>query len=295
MLRRLAGEQVTMVLDFAPGLWNIWADPGQLEQVLVNLTMNAHDAMPNGGTLTIATTNVRLTETEVKRRTGMEAGEYVRIVVRDTGIGMEPQTLAHVFEPFYSTKEIGKGTGLGLASCYGIARQWGGQIAVTSEVGKGTTLELLFPRSRQEALSDIAGSAPAESPRGSGEQILLVDDEPMVRLLARHLLQSAGYAVTEASDGEEAVAHLEVRGLKADLVVSDVVMPRMNGKALADHLRRTHPRLPVILMTGYSRGMLSESGLLDPAYRVIAKPFDHATLLTEVRDAISRPLPVDAG
>jgi CheY-like chemotaxis protein len=221
----------------------------------------------------------------------MEAGEYVRLVVRDTGVGMEPQVLAHVFEPFYSTKETGKGTGLGLASCYGIARQWGGHIAVTSEVRKGTALELLFPRSLQHPTSEVEETPLADPPRGSGERILLVEDQPEVRLLTRRLLESAGYAVTEASDGEEAIALLEVRGLEVELVLSDVVMPRMNGKALADHLRRTRPGLPVVLMTGYSRGMLSENGLLDPAYRVLGKPFNQTTLLTEVHDAMSRSLP----
>ncbi len=290
ILRRLVTARVTMVLDLAPGLWSIWADRAQLEQVLVNLAMNAHDAMPDGGTLTIETSNACLAEADLRDRPGMEPGDYVRLAVRDTGLGMEPQILAHVFEPFYTTKDTGKGTGLGLASCYGVARQWGGHIAVTSEVEKGSVFELLFPRSSQHALSEVDDSPPASVPRGGGERILLVEDEPAVRLVVRRLLESAGYVVTEAGDGEEAVAHLEVRGLEVDLVLSDVVMPRMNGKALADHLRRTKPRLPVILMTGYSRGMLSENGLLDSAYRVIGKPLDQPTLLIEINAALSSRL-----
>jgi signal transduction histidine kinase/ligand-binding sensor domain-containing protein len=286
MLRRLVTGRVALVLDLAPGLWNIWADRAQLEQVLVNLTMNAHDAMPDGGTLTIGTSNTILTEADVSERVGMEPGDYVRLSVRDTGVGMAPQVLAHVFEPFYTTKDTGKGTGLGLASCYGIARQWGGHIGVTSEVGRGAAFEMLFPRSRLHLAAEVEDSPPAHVPGGRGERILLVDDEPTVRLVARRLLELAGYAVTEASDGEEALAHLDVRQLPVDLVLSDVVMPRMNGKALADHLRRTHPGLPVVLMTGYSHGMLSESGLLDQAYRVIGKPLSRTTLLTEIHEAL---------
>ncbi|MCR4375597.1 MAG: ATP-binding protein [Acidobacteria bacterium] len=291
MLRSLVTGRVTMVLDLAPGLWNIWADRSQLEQVLVNLTMNAHDAMPNGGTLTIESSNTLLTEADERNHAGMEPGDYVRLAVSDTGVGMAPEILAHVFEPFYTTKDVGRNTGLGLASCYGIVTQWGGHISATSEVGKGTVFEMLFAHSGQPAASAVEAPPLGSESRGDGERILLVEDEPQVRLVARRLLESAGYAVTEASDGEEAIAHLDVRGLAVDLVLSDVVMPRMNGKALADYLRRTHPGLPVVLMTGYSRGMLSDSGLLDPGYRVIGKPLSRATLLTEVHRALSRRVP----
>ena len=288
MLRSLVPGHVTLVLDFAPGLWSVWADRGQLEQVLVNLTMNAVHAMPSGGTLTIETSNIVLTGADAMEREGLESGEHVRLTVRDTGVGIEPEVLAHVFEPFFTTKDLGKGTGLGLASSYGIAKQWGGHIAVESELAHGTSVVLHFPRSMREAFSksEVVDGQPL--PARAGSRILLVEDQPEVRYTTRRLLESAGHQVTDACDGEEALAHLEIRGLEVDLVLSDVVMPRMNGKALADHLARTHPALPVILMTGYSRGMLSESGLLDPAYRVIEKPFERATLLAEVQDMVSK-------
>jgi CheY-like chemotaxis protein len=286
MLRSLVPEHVTLELRLAPGCWNVWVDRGQLEQVLVNLTMNAVHAMPGGGTLTIETSNVVLTEDQVRDLEGLEPGGHVRLVVRDTGAGIEPEVLAYVFEPFFTTKDIGEGTGLGLASSYGIAKQWGGHIAIASEVAHGTAVTLLFPRSRKESLPRDEGVPAEKPPEGIGARILLVEDQPEVRYTARRLLESAGHKVTEACDGEEALAHLELRGLEVDLVLSDVVMPRMNGKALADHLARTRPALPVILMTGYSRGMLSESGLLDPAYRVIEKPFERAMLLSEVDDMV---------
>ncbi len=286
MLQRLAGEQVTLEIMSSSTLGSIWADRGQMEQVLVNLTMNARDAMPNGGTLTIETSDTELSPAEVSERPGVEPGAYVRLVVRDTGVGIEPHLLAHVFEPFYSTKEATKGTGLGLASCFGITKQWGGHIAVTSEIGRGATFELLFPRGVQDSAPEEVGSPTPTIALATGERILLVEDEPVVRQLARRILESSGYLVTEASDGEEAIARLSATDLEIDLVLSDVVMPRMNGKALADQIRKTHPSLPVLLMTGYSHDVLAENLLLDPAYRVVGKPFNRATLLNEVRQVI---------
>lgn len=289
MLRRLVGEQATLVLEHQDGLWPIWADQAQLEQVLVNLTMNAHDAMPTGGTLTIATSNVVLSPQGPETTPDRPHGEFVQLVVRDTGVGMEPQILAHVFEPFFTTKAVGQGTGLGLASCYGAVKQWDGEIDVSSAPGEGTTFRLRFPRTMRtvsEAPAVITSHTAALL--GQGERILLVEDEPIVRTLARRTLQSAGYAVVEATNGEEALAHLDLSGETFALVLSDVVMPRMNGKALADQVLRRFPALPVILMTGYSRGMLTESGLLDADVRVIEKPFTRDVLLAEVQAALRR-------
>jgi len=269
MLRRLIGEHIDLALVLAPGLGRVKADPGQLEEVIVALAVNARDAMPEGGTLTITTSDVDLS---------------VTLAVSDMGMGMDAETQAHIFEPFFTTKEIGRGTGLGLATVHGIVSQSGGHIDVSSEPGRGTTFRIRFPR-----VDDPAAVASAGSPGGGTklrETILLAEDEADVRALAHEVLERAGYAVVLATDGTEALRTWEGYRGRIDLLLTDVVMPRMGGFELARRLRTVHPDLRVIFISGYANDLVTVDRELANAAAYLQKPFRPRTLIQKVREVL---------
>ncbi|MFT3915237.1 MAG: PAS domain S-box protein [Anaeromyxobacteraceae bacterium] len=289
MLRRLLGEDVELRVECPPDLWATTADPGQLGQVVVNLAVNARDAMPAGGTLVLRTENLTVPPDVRPEDRERVPGEWVRLTVQDTGAGMSADVQAHVFEPFFTTKEVGKGTGLGLAMVYGIVSQAGGHVHVRSEQGQGTTFEVCLPRARAAApVHPPAGTAGAA--RGT-ERVLLVEDDPGVRSVMRRSLQSAGYEVVALSLPAEALALSTEETARFRLLVTDVVMPGMDGRALARALRGRHPGLPVLYVSGYAPDRAGEAspGGEDGAF--LPKPFTRADLLEKVRSLIERARP----
>jgi GAF domain-containing protein len=286
MLRRLIGEDIELVLARDPGLGRVKADPGQIDQIVLNLAVNARDAMPGGGSLTIETANADLDAEFVAGHVGARPGPHVRLTVRDTGSGMSPETLAHVFEPFFTTKAPGKGTGLGLSTVYGIVRQHDGYIAVTSREGAGAAFDIYLPRVDGQA---AAGQPAAAKDTGRGtETILLVEDESDVRELAREILEQAGYRVIEATSGAEALVLTRSAGRAPDLLLTDVIMPRMSGAELARELAPLAPAMRVAFMSGYTDDALGHHGVLDPGTILLEKPFTPDSLLAGVRAALDR-------
>jgi PAS domain S-box-containing protein len=282
MLRRLIGEDVELTTVVSPDLGRIRVDPVQLEQVLLNLAVNSRDAMPGGGRLAIEATNVDRQEPDAAPGTG---ARWVRVAVRDSGLGMSPEVQAHLFEPFFTTKEPGKGTGLGLATVYGIVQQAGGEVRVRSETGKGTSFEVLFPRFDGPA-DAAAAPAPRERTRGAG-RVLVVEDEPLVRALAVRVLRAAGYEVLEAGDAEQALALAGDRGgPPVDLLVTDVVMPRCSGPELAHRLRAARPALPVLFASGYMDRAQDLERELGPRTAFIPKPFTPDQLARAARELL---------
>ncbi len=285
VLRRLVGEQVALVVAIPADIGRIHADAGQIGQVLMNLAVNARDAMPEGGRLTISAVNRELDPTLTPVPGGPAPGDYVQLAVGDTGTGMDSEVLAHLFEPFYTTKAAGKGTGLGLSIVYGIVTQSGGHLQVASVPGKGTTFTMLFPRTRERAPAPPA-STPSRGVTASGATILLAEDEPEIRALVRELLLERGYRVLAAVDGVDALRlHAEHRAggqPPVDLLLSDVVMPRLGGRELAHALRQQVPGLRVVLMSGFTGASDDLERGNGPDQAFIAKPFNHAQLLTVV-------------
>ncbi len=280
MLRRLIGEDLTLDTDLAPDLCAVRADPGQVEQVLVNLAVNARDAMPDGGRLAIRTANVDATDGG-----DVPAGPYVLIEVTDTGTGMDAPTLARVFEPFFTTKERGKGTGLGLASVYGIVRQSGGHIAVTSTPGVGTSFRIHLPR--VDAPVDAAPAPRVVSvPAAGTETVLVAEDEQMVRVLIRKVLEQAGYTVLLASGGAEALQLAARHAGPIQMLVTDVVMPGMNGRELARRLLELRPDTKVLFLSGYADDAVERHGVLDPGTAFMQKPFSPGALASRVREVL---------
>jgi CheY-like chemotaxis protein len=268
-------------------LATVKADPGQIEQVLMNLAVNARDAMSGGGKLTVRTDNIFMGEAEAAKRPPMSAGDYVRLCVTDTGHGMDEKTKAHIFEPFFTTKEVGKGTGLGLATVYGVVKQSGGFIWVESAPGKGTTFEIYLPLAAGPVLRVESDPKLSAAPAGH-ETILIVEDEPDVRELACRFLRVKGYRVLEAKDGLEA---LEVAAGHHDAihaVVTDMVMPRMGGADLIRSLRKKRPELLVIFMTGYSEYLKGDLCDVFPDSLILQKPFSPASLVGIVREALAK-------
>ncbi len=286
MLRRLLGEDVELVTVQDPELWRVRIDPGQFEQVLVNLAVNARDAMPAGGTLVIETRNVDLDEEFARQHATVQPGAHVLLAVSDTGSGMDAEVLAHIFEPFFTTKEVGKGTGLGLATCYGIVKQNRGSIWVDTEEGIGTTFRIFLPRA--DALLDTAElhePRAVEHSRGT-ETVLLVEDELLVRNLAADALRRHGYQVLSASTGLEAL-NIATQALKPiDLLVTDVVMPQMGGQQLAMRLLSERPTLKVLFISGYSDMALVQHGTLVPGTALLQKPFTPGQLVQRVRQLL---------
>jgi signal transduction histidine kinase len=280
MLRRLIGEDLTLDTDLARDLGAVRADPGQVEQVLVNLAVNARDAMPDGGRLAIRTENVDVTDGG-----DVPAGPYALIEVTDTGTGMDAPTLARVFEPFFTTKERGKGTGLGLASVYGIVRQSGGHIAVTSTPGVGTSFRIHLPR--VDAPVDTSRAARVVSVPAAGTETLLVaEDEQMVRVLIRKVLEQAGYTVLLASGGAEALQLAARHAGPIQMLVTDVVMPGMNGRELARRLLELRPETKVLYLSGYADDAVERHGVLDPGTAFMQKPFSPGALASRVREVL---------
>jgi signal transduction histidine kinase/HAMP domain-containing protein len=289
MLRRLIGEDIELVTQPAQDLWLVKIDPGQVEQVLMNLVVNARDAMPNGGKVTVETFNAVLDPEYCASRQDVTPGDYAVLAVSDNGTGMSDEVKAHLFEPFFTTKEKGKGTGLGLATCYGIVKQNQGHIAVYSEVGQGTTFRIYLPRVNEAASAPTIARQADTMPRGT-ETVLLVEDEPAVRDLAVRVLREQGYTVLDAPNGAEAlrIAH-EHDGRRIDLLLTDVVMPLMSGSALAEQLRAAHPEIKVLFASGYTDEAIVRHGVLSPGVTLIQKPFTPATLALKVRQVLDEP------
>jgi len=286
MLRRLLGDDIEMVTELAADLGRIKADPCQIEQVIMNLAVNARDAMSGGGKLTIETCNAGLDATIAEIHPDARPGPYVRLRLTDTGCGMSDETKAHLFEPFFTTKEAGKGTGLGLATIYGIVKQGKGHIDVTTKLGHGTTFTIYFPRIERGVAECEKGEASAQAERGK-ETILLVEDEEMVRAVMRIIFQQKGYTVLEASRGEEALAVCERHPGSIDLLVTDVMMPRMSGCQLAARLAQIRPNMKVLFLSGYRHDVLIGDGLLKADAAFIQKPFRPDDLARKVRDVLS--------
>jgi two-component system cell cycle sensor histidine kinase/response regulator CckA len=289
MLPRLIGEHIEFTFIPETKLATVKADPGQIEQVLMNLAVNARDAMPDGGKLVVHTRNVSLSAAEAAKRPAMGPGEYVLISVADTGQGMDEDTKARIFEPFFTTKEVGKGTGLGLATVYGIVKQSGGFIWVESAPGKGTTFEIYLPQASGKATEVGAEPAARIESRGT-ETILIVEDEPGVRELASQFLKASGYSVLEASDGVKALEVAEKHPGHIDLLLSDMVMPRMGGQELVQRLRATRTGMKFILMSGYSEYNGTEFRQADSPFHRLGKPFSMASLIGKVREALEPQL-----
>jgi two-component system cell cycle sensor histidine kinase/response regulator CckA len=284
-LRRLLGEDIELVTLPGENLWAVRADPAQMEQVVLNLVVNARDAMPSGGKLTIETANVELDADYARGHLGVEPGQYVLLAVSDTGIGMSEEVKSHLFEPFFTTKEVGKGTGLGLATVYGIVKQHGGHIYVYSELGRGTTFKIYLPRHYGEA--ELLGRRDEEGfvPRGS-ETVLVVEDEPAVRVVEVRVLREQGYRVLEAANGVEAMRVALAHPGPIHLLVTDVVMPQMSGRELAERLRRIVPQLRVLYLSGYTDNAIVHHGVLDEGVAFLQKPFTASALARKVREVL---------
>jgi two-component system, cell cycle sensor histidine kinase and response regulator CckA len=286
MLARVLGEDVRLSKVLDPDLGPVKTDLGQIEQVLLNLAVNARDAMPSGGELTIATRNAERDEAQARANPELPAGAYAVLEVTDTGCGMTEEVQAHLFEPFFTTKEVGKGTGLGLATVYGIVKQSGGHVEARSAVGRGSTFTIYLPRIDQPVPPPAPGQRPESAPRGE-EVVLLVEDEDALRVLARRVLEGNGYAVLEARNGPEALALSEARDGPVHLLLTDVVMPGMSGRVLAARLAGERPGLRVLYMTGYADGVLG--GPFDCEPDLLLKPFTPLALARRVRAALDRP------
>jgi PAS domain S-box-containing protein len=290
LLERLLGEDIELITKLSPGLSTILADHGQLEQVILNLAVNAKDAMPRGGRLTLETSEVTLDESYSRQHVDIPPGTYVALAVSDTGIGMDQATQARVFEPFFTTKEVGKGTGLGLATAYGIIKQSNGHIAVCSEPGIGTVFRIYLSRTAGTAGERAAKTRKEHDPIPLGtETVLLAEDDLALRALTRDILEMQGYAVVEATDVEDAQRVSERHEGIVHLLITDVVMPRMSGRALADAIRRQRPAIKVLFMSGYTDDAIVHHGVLDPGTAFLQKPFTPVTLGRKVREVLDQP------
>jgi signal transduction histidine kinase len=286
MLQRLIGEDIDLEIRVGQAPERIKADPGQIEQLLINLVVNARDAMPDGGKLTIETASVGLDAQGAPLQGGDAADSaLVMLAVSDTGTGIAPEAREHLFEPFFTTKGPGKGTGLGLATCYGIISQHNGQISYTSEVGRGTTFNIFLPCAA-EALDAYPTYDEERTPPGGDEVILLVEDETSVRELTARILRQLGYTILEAANGEEALQRVTAGGPFPQLLLTDVIMPRMSGRTLAEHLTRLHPELKVLFISGYSDHVVTKDRRLEAGVALLQKPFSPAKLARKVRDVL---------
>ena len=290
LLRRTLGEHVELITDLAEDLPPVLADPGQMEQVLVNLAVNSRDAMPGGGKLTIQTVAEQVDEVAAAQR-GPSPGMYVTLAVSDTGCGIPPDLLDRVFEPFFTTRPQGQGTGLGLATVYGIMTQAGGTVRIYSEPDVGTTIRAYLPVTAGPA--DRA-EPPAPAQPGTGQVVLVVEDEPALREVTRRTLAENGYQVVAAASGAEALSVLTSRPEHVDLLLTDVIMPKMQGKELATKVLALRPGTPVVFMSGYTQGLLDTQGVPEPGIHLIEKPFSEATLLTKLHQVL-RERPAGSG
>jgi two-component system cell cycle sensor histidine kinase/response regulator CckA len=291
LLSRLIGNSITLNIDHGRDLWPVKVDLGQFEQVIVNLTVNARDAMPEGGHLTISSRNVEERDIEKLNYRGLQAADYVVIDVQDTGTGIEADVLEKIFEPFFTTKEVGKGTGLGLSMVYGIIKQTGGYIYAESVVGEGTTFHIMLPRhiiTEEEAAAPKAVDAPAEKKKdlSGSATVLLVEDEDAVRMGGMRALKSRGYTVHEASDGLEALDVLEELEGNVDIVVSDVVMPEMDGPSLLREICKDYPHIKFIFVSGYAEDAFAKNLPEGAQFGFLPKPFSLKQLATVVKETL---------
>ena len=285
LLRRTLGEHIGLVVTPAESVWPAQSDENQLESAILNLAINARDAMPRGGTLTIATSNATLDETYANKHEGLQAGDYAMVSVSDTGMGMPPEILAKVFEPFFTTKPIGQGTGLGLSMIYGFAKQSGGHVRIHSHPGEGTIVRLYLPRHARQELVEVVDTGAIGAQRGEGETVLVVEDDAAVRLIVLDELGELGYTALEAVDGPSAIDILR-SPRKIDLLLTDVGLPGMNGRQVAEIARQHRPQLRVLFMTGYAENATSRSEFLSPGMQMIAKPFAMDDLAGQIRDML---------
>ncbi|MGH7590163.1 MAG: response regulator [Gemmatimonadales bacterium] len=293
LLRRLLGEDIEISAVLTPRLGAVKADPGQLEQVIMNLAVNARDAMPDGGKLTIETTNIEIDEAYVREHALARSGRYVMLAVSDNGVGMDEETQRRIFEPFFTTKEVGKGTGLGLATVYGIVNQSGGFVWVYSEPGHGTTFKIYLPRV-DESIDHLAGpGARVEPPHGT-ETVLLVEDTAAVRAVARQLLDRLGYTVLEAPNGQTALRLASTHHGPIHLLLTDVIMPGLGGRQLAEQLRAWRPELRVLYVSGYTDDAVVRNGVLGSGVARLQKPFTSESLARKVREVLDAPEGPDA-
>ena len=281
LLQRALGENRQLEVVTAAGAWNAELDPGQLEVALLNLAVNSRDAMPDGGKVTIEVANAYIDEAYAARHS-MTSGQYVLISHSDTGCGMPPDTLRRAFEPFFTTKPVGQGTGLGLSQVFGFIKQSGGHVNIYSEVGQGTTVKMYFPRAYQEAQKDAGAETAAAPARGAGEHVLVVEDDADLRDFVVQMLNDLNYRTSRAESAEAALDYVKAN-TGIDLVITDVVMPGMNGRQLADAISTTAPAIKVIFMTGYSRNAIVHHGRLDPGVVLLQKPFTREELAARIR------------
>ncbi len=289
MLRRLIGEDIEFHANLDAAAGCIKADPGQIEQVIMNLAVNARDAMPKGGRLQITTAHLTSDQARAQEVLGRNTAGYAMLALADTGTGMSEQVKAHLFEPFFTTKPPGKGTGLGLATCFGIVNQSAGHIQVESQVGQGTTFKLYFPQVQEAVEPSHPSAGPAEAAGGT-ETVLLVEDEAVVRELAVATLRERGYTVMEAANGEEGLRLAQQHDGTIDLVLTDVVLPVMSGKDMAGALRGSHPNTRFLFTSGYSEEVIGRHGVLQPGTAFLQKPYLTATLARRVREVLDQPL-----
>jgi PAS domain S-box-containing protein len=285
LLRRTIGETIDLDIVAAVGLWCTLCDPNQLESALLNLAINARDAMPDGGRLTIAAANARIDGIDADTP-ALLPGDYIRIDVTDTGTGMSPDVAARAFDPFFTTKPIGQGTGLGLSMIYGFARQSNGHVLIESKQGAGTSVKLYLPRHHGDAAEERVASAAADEHIATGETVLVVEDEPVVRGVITEMLHDQGYRVLEATDGPSGLRMLRLNE-RIDLLVTDVGLPGMNGRQLADQARETRPGLKILFITGYAENVAIAKGFLQPGMEMITKPFDLDNLSQRIREMVS--------
>ncbi len=282
LLRRAIGEDIELTTVLEPKLGRVMADKGQIEQVIMNLAVNARDAMPNGGKFTIETTNIELDTTFVRDRPYVRLGPYVQLGFTDTGSGMDAETQAHIFEPFFTTKERGKGTGLGLATAYGVVKQSNGYIWVYSEQGKGTAFQICLPRVEATVQAESQETPQLRSWQG-GETILLVEDEEPLRAVTRDLLLQCGFEVLEADGGRQGLESAQRHPGPIHLLLTGVVMPGVNGPTLAEKLAASHPEMKVLYMSGYTDYAVGRNGTLESGIHLLAKPYTRENLLCKVR------------
>ncbi len=285
MLRRMIGEDIQFLTILTPRLWPVKVDPGQIEQVIMNLVVNARDAMPDGGRLTLETSNLNLDEEYARRHISVKPGAYVMMAVTDTGCGMDAETRSHLFEPFFTTKEKGKGTGLGLSTVYGIIKQSGGNVWAYSEVGRGSTFKVYLPRA-EEAVKSYKPKEIASAAAKGTETILLVEDEDAVRTMISRVLQGSGYTVLEACQGKEAIEVCQKHRGLIHLMVTDVIMPQMSGRELAERLGAVRPEMKVLFMSGYPDNAIVHHGVLDAGTAFLQKPFTLSALENKVREVL---------
>jgi CheY-like chemotaxis protein len=288
-LRHLAGRDVDLQIAVSSGLKEVKADAGQIEQVIMNIVINAVDAMPNGGKLTLETAAVVLDRDYASHVADLKPGDYVMLAITDTGAGMSDAVKARLFEPFFTTKDIGKGTGLGLATCHGIIKQSGGHINVYSESGRGATFKIYLPKAQTEKKAPGPPIQSRDLPRGT-ETILLVEDDPALREMAGTLLGRLGYTVLTAANGVEALNLTHQPGIgHIDLLFTDVVMPHMSGKELSDRIHATHPETKILFTSAYAEHAIVHQGVLNPGVALVQKPFTPSALARRVRAMLDAP------